>query len=243
MKTFKQFLRESEQHPMIDVDGVQKHRHNSEGRPIHPTDEGVRNFHRWFGDSKAVDHHGRPQVMYHASTYGDIHKFNTHEGAFGKAGYGSYFSNQHGANMFAEYGQHFQANRSWAGEEKKVNVAPVYLKMNNPHYADHVDDLRPGVHIHAGQTFGQGAQYQKNKPNPVGPLEAKGHDGIITSETTAKKVHKTQGLKILDRDDPKATRFPVHVVFHPHQIKSAVGNNGNFSDKWPHNVHEQVKPR
>jgi len=48
-----------------------------------------------------------------------------------------------------------------------------------------------------------------------------GYDGIITTETTAPKVHKTQGLKILGRDDPKAVKFPVYVVFSPSQIKSA----------------------
>jgi hypothetical protein len=232
MKTFKQFLKEQEEnHPMIDVDGEQKHRNNSEGRPIHHTDEGIRNFHRWFEGSKATDEHGRPSVMYHASTYGDIHEFNTHGGAFGKAGYGSYFSNKHGSNMFADYGQKFQMDRSAQGDEKKTNITPVYLKMNNPYHAAHVDDLKPGTHKHSGQSFGVTAKYQKNTPSEKGPLEQKGHDGIMTNETTAAKVHKTQGLKILDRNDPKATKFPVHVVFHPNQIKSATGNNGEFSPK------------
>lgn len=57
-------VNESVEHPMIDVDGEQKHRHNSMGQPIHHTDEGIKNFHRWFGDSKAVDNHGRPNVYY-----------------------------------------------------------------------------------------------------------------------------------------------------------------------------------
>ena len=54
-------------HPMIDVDGFMKHRNNSEGIPIHHTDEGIRNFHRWFGDSDSVDEHGRPKVFYHGT--------------------------------------------------------------------------------------------------------------------------------------------------------------------------------
>lgn len=60
-------LTESLGHPMIDVDGVMKHRHNSEGKLIHPHDEGIHNFHKWFGDSKAVDDKGRPQVLYHGT--------------------------------------------------------------------------------------------------------------------------------------------------------------------------------
>lgn len=62
----KKVLTESK-HPMIDVDGEAKHRLNSEGQPIHHTDDGIRNFHRWFGDSDSVDEHGRPKVFYHGT--------------------------------------------------------------------------------------------------------------------------------------------------------------------------------
>ena len=41
---------------MIDVGGEKRHRHNSIEHAIHNTDEGIRNFHRWFGD----DTLGRP---------------------------------------------------------------------------------------------------------------------------------------------------------------------------------------
>jgi hypothetical protein len=51
----------------IDIDGVQRPTRNSTGQPIHPTEEGVRNFWRWFGDSKVVDAEGRPLVVYHGS--------------------------------------------------------------------------------------------------------------------------------------------------------------------------------
>ena len=53
--------------PTIEVDGVQRPTTNSEGRSIHPTEEGVRNFWRWFGDSKVVDDQGRPLVVYHGT--------------------------------------------------------------------------------------------------------------------------------------------------------------------------------
>ena len=62
----RKILTES-QHPMIDVDGKLKHKTNSEGALIHPTDEGIKNFHRWFGDSDSVDDHGRPKVFHHGA--------------------------------------------------------------------------------------------------------------------------------------------------------------------------------
>jgi hypothetical protein len=53
--------------PFIEVDGVQRPTTNSEGRPIHGTDEGLRAFWRWFGSSAVVDERGRPVVVYHGS--------------------------------------------------------------------------------------------------------------------------------------------------------------------------------
>lgn len=64
----RNWLKESTEHPMIEVDGVMKHRNNSEGNPIHPTDEGIRNFHRWAGDDEMKDSEGRPMVMYHGTS-------------------------------------------------------------------------------------------------------------------------------------------------------------------------------
>lgn len=52
----------------IVVDGVPRPMHNSKGRLIHPTEEGIRNFWRWFGQSRAVDAAGRPLVLYHGAS-------------------------------------------------------------------------------------------------------------------------------------------------------------------------------
>jgi hypothetical protein len=71
MKRFKQFLNESD---MIMT--------NSLRNPIHPTEEGVRNFWKWFGNSKAVDDDGRPIVVYHG-TNDRFTKINTRKGAQG----------------------------------------------------------------------------------------------------------------------------------------------------------------
>lgn len=64
----RQTINESTDHPMIEVDGVMKHRLNSMGQPIHHTDEGIRNFHRWASNNVLVDEHGRPKVFYHGTS-------------------------------------------------------------------------------------------------------------------------------------------------------------------------------
>lgn len=59
----------------ITVDGAERPTTNSDGKPIHPTKEGLQNFWKWFGDSEAVDDNGKPLVMYHG-TNADFDTFN-----------------------------------------------------------------------------------------------------------------------------------------------------------------------
>ncbi len=51
----------------IDIDGVQRSTKDSTGRRLGRTEEEVRNFWNWFGDSKVVDEAGNPLVVYHGS--------------------------------------------------------------------------------------------------------------------------------------------------------------------------------
>lgn len=49
----------------INIDGKERPTTNSNGQPIATTEQGLRNFYKWFGDSKVVDEQGRPLVVYH----------------------------------------------------------------------------------------------------------------------------------------------------------------------------------
>lgn len=77
-----QTLKQSALSDTIDIDGVQRSTVNSNGQPIAQTEEGVRNFWRWFGESKVVDGQGRPQVVYHG-TDTKFTKINMRKGAQG----------------------------------------------------------------------------------------------------------------------------------------------------------------
>jgi hypothetical protein len=116
-------ISESIDHPMIEVDGVMKHRHNSLGQPIHPTDEGIRNFHRWFGDSSVVDEHRRPLVVYHG-TVADFESFDnskTGSNDLGLWGKGHYFStNTENANSYA------------LRQGDGAQILPTYVSLKTP---------------------------------------------------------------------------------------------------------------
>lgn len=61
---------------LIEIDGIDRSRMNGNGIPIHPTDEGIKNFWRWFGESVLIDTEGRPLSAYHG-TKGDFDVFAT----------------------------------------------------------------------------------------------------------------------------------------------------------------------
>lgn len=107
----------------IEVDGKTRPALNSNGQAIHPTVEGVRNFWRWFGDSKVVDAEGKPLVVYHG-TSADFEAFdNAKTGANDRGlwGRGHYFAAVvTGANNYA--------GRQGDG----ARVMPVYVSIKAP---------------------------------------------------------------------------------------------------------------
>src|SRR5690606_25368023 len=113
----------------IEVDGVERPTRNSEGRLIHPTEEGIRNFWRWFGDSEVVDEQGRPLVVYHGTT-ADFDTFMRSKlgSATGARSteLGFYFTdNPFVANVFAR-------------KQDGGNVMPAYLSLKNPLVIGHL---------------------------------------------------------------------------------------------------------
>lgn len=61
----------------INIDGVERPTKNSEGKPIAKSEPALRNFWKWFGDSKVVDKDGRPLVVYHGSDVSGIEVFDS----------------------------------------------------------------------------------------------------------------------------------------------------------------------
>jgi len=214
-------ITESIEHPMIEVDGVMKHRHNSLGQPIHHTDEGIRNFHRWFGDSKVVDEYGRPKVVYHGTTK-DFDNFdpnlaNSEGGAF-------YFSHSSQFKNPATNANTY-ANTNRGSEDG--SVMPVYIKMSNPYITGFNKPIPKENDSLMTSWFNEMEKFNrklvKNKNSyyrqEIRTARRNGHDGVIINNV---EDDRQEGLRWTDPTD-------VHAAFNPSQIKSAIGNNGNFS--------------
>lgn len=138
----------------IEVDGKQRSRLNSDGKPIYPTEEGIRNFWRWFGDSKVVDDQGRPLVVYHGTTATDISEFRPDGGKDGlwqKAL--DHFKKAQQANERYGYmnfrsGSFFSPKPEYANNytgENSGAMYPSYIRAENPVYHDQKTKSSSGI--------------------------------------------------------------------------------------------------
>lgn len=97
----------------VNIDGVEKTVYNSNGDRIAKSEEGLRAFYKWFGDSKVVDEQGRPLVVYHGTNA----QFDTFKGT--KV-----------LNSSLGVGFNFAVNKDIA--EGFGKIMPVYLNVRNP---------------------------------------------------------------------------------------------------------------
>src|SRR5574343_1017079 len=205
----------------IEIDGKQRPTTNSNGQPIAQTEEGVRNFWKWFGDSKMVDAEGRPQAVYHG-TKKDFKAFKTEliGSNFGVDKHGFFFTGRPVvASGYADpQSQGFAAGLPY---DKRLtytpaagaNVMPAYLSLQNPLTLEQytwalastpdVEIGEPGVSLISFFDESEGDVLRYAIDN--------GHDGVFFQ-------YKGETLAI---------------AFRPEQIKSATGNNGEFDPASP----------
>lgn len=186
----------------IDVDGVRRPVHNSAGRLLHPTEDGIRNFWRWFGDSRVVDREGRPHVVYHG-TAADFSRFGTGRGAIYLTADPSV------ASVYA-----CQAER--IDKDPAPNVMPVYFASRNPFVMDESS---------AKESLDQdGARDWTILDNILHDAEEAGHDGAIL-----RGVFDFSGWDAADKRTE--TAYDQFIAFVPTQLKSALSNSGRYCTK------------
>ena len=214
-------------------------RDNSAGKPIAKTEKSVRNFWRWFGDSKVVDEQGRPLVVYHGTNknqQGDAFtQFDTYGSNYGLMGQGSYFTDN--ADLASSYTK--------KGRGDTPTVYPVYLSIKNPINMDargdeaawqkafpdvDFNEYRPeGVKnedyfraVEEHLTDQQMPIYEGAEAMQDG-IRSMGYDGI---------THRG-GARFKTAAGNSNTRHQVYIAFDPTQIKSAIGNDGTFDPENP----------
>jgi hypothetical protein len=203
-------------------------------------------FKRWFGDSKVVDSAGRPLRMYHGSTHNHIRKFEVGYNSWGNKD----FSGNHKVVSFTS-DPNFAEN--YAGDirpDRKPTIYPVYIRSVNP------GDFRKPEHCemvtkYQLDNFNRFIDKVTNDPNV---------SHIWTPEKIEKKLSEERTIwnneipngswmfwerpkmwKHFGWDGAWAREDSFHrnknvlnfAVEHSNQVKSAVGNNGNFDPENP----------
>jgi hypothetical protein len=166
-------------------------------------------FKAWFDKSKVVNAKGEPLVVYH----GTLNEFDSFRPSdVGTFGAGIYFGGTEDANNYADTQSVFDDNEVLPGQ-----VIPAYLSLQNPL----VVNVDPEVGI--GQSFLDAIP----RPGVAAMFDAdEDFDGEITNQL---KGMGFDGIIVTYADGGKE-----YVAFHPTQIKSATGNDGNFDPANPY---------
>lgn len=152
----------------INIDGKERSVYNSNGERIAKSEQALRNFYKWFGDSKVVDEQGRPLVVYHG-TDAEFDTFDMSKGRSTMDIQGAFFSpweldsKGYGSNVRAFY----------IKLEKPANEGVAYKELNK----------------HKGQT-GAGTMARES-------LVSMGYDGVNNSGEEY-IVFKPENIKSVD---------------------------------------------
>ena len=162
------------------------------------------NFKEWFGDSKVVDEKGNPLVVYHGTTK-DFDVFSDE------------FKGVHTKHDKEDVGFHFTNDPSYANGYSETSTMKGYLK-----YIEYFPEEENLVrhNIRSSNTFPVYLKIENPYyiPNAIidkkliEKAKSKGHDGIIGKLGDFTKEY---------------------VVFEPTQIKSAIGNSGEYDTNNP----------
>lgn len=201
------------QFAITDVVGKKRTVFNSNGDRIAQSEPALRNFYKWFGDSKVVDEQGRPLVVRHTTSAEfdtfDKSKIGAYSGNYGFYGAGFYFAPTTDT-FYADFAK---------------NQMYVYLKIENPFMITPETNYDDIVEYTGNEReYDQSQNWRDNIENTISGfewafsenLDEAGYDGVWFKQDTS-------NVEI--------------VAFEPTQIKS-VYNRGTFDVNDP-NIYRQ----
>ena len=170
------------------------------------------------------NHPDVPHVLYHA-TQSDFSEFDPSYAT--RADDGIWLTNDpHYADWIVN------KNGKTYTYDKNANIMPVHVSMKNPYVfdileegkkeADKIGEPHPKTSLEAQHFLAGGMGWDEAVSHISDMAKSKKHDGLI--------------LKNFDDNYPRGITT-AYLPFHPHQIKSAIGNNGNFDPSKP-NINE-----
>ena len=184
----------------ININGQEKTVYNSNGDRIAKSEQALRNFYKWFGDSKVVDEQGRPLVVYHGTTSKfDVFYNDKPIWVTPKEKYASMYSDDE-------------------------NIMALYVKMENPANLGSINMELDEAKAHKLSLATGISEYELN-----GIWEKVRGDSVSAYVLTNSKEFK-DALIERGFDGVEAYEGPnkSYAVFNPNQIKST-SNRGTYS--------------
>lgn len=178
-------------------------------------------FKKWFGSSKITNEDGSPKVLYHI-TPSDFDEFIPggfpDDRGYLSSGKAIWLS----PNKESQPASHNVSGRAVGGYREGVNVMPLYVKMERPLL---IDDTQTADW--AREVFANGSNEFPLLLNEKTIKEVKdaGYDGIIWTSPYSPS---------------KGTEDHEYVVFDPNQVKSSIGNTGEYSTEVADIRYEEV---
>lgn len=216
-------------------------------------------FKAWFKDSKVVDQNGNPRVMFHGTRSGidfdvwrndPMRDLGMHFGTVGQANHPRFVG--HESEFHDENRQNYHV--------MPARIIPVYLSIQNPLRmedvfggmgANSLEALKKAIKLPAETeeklrnllpvkneynitiAGGDRSEYVREFQKAI---QAAGYDGIVYTNVQ-EPSYVEYGVDEDGNEDPyKITDIQYddsYIVFEPEQIKSAVGNSGEFSSTNP----------
>lgn len=169
------------------------------------------NFMKWFKGSKVVDKNGKPLVVYHGSKNAGFSVFDRSKSRSGKL-------NTMGPLIYVTKDREYAGGERFGGEGA---IYPLYARVLNPIYAYDQLNYRQVMKINKG--------YGKE----VLPPDFRGDvaDAIEEIINNDPEIDTTILIKSLGGDAIEyhtTTGVEFYGLISSNQIKSAIGNNGNF---------------
>lgn len=205
----------------ITIDGVERPTTNSNGKPIHPTEDGVRKFWEWFGDSKVVDEKGRPLVVYHGTGEDGIDVPRVPYGGLYLAldpSVSEAYADIRGGRRGVVESFYVKADNLFDAKSADANKVLDAIEKDYDNGTDYVDPddgeympLRDWVKY--GYLFKLGREAQNEV---LESLSAEGYEAVRYTDAS-----------------PMTGDSESLVVFSPDQIKSATDNTGAFDPSNP----------
>lgn len=189
----------------ININGQEKTVYNSNGDRIAKSEEALRAFYNWFGDSKVVDGKGRPLVVYHGTRAGrKFSVFRTEKTAWVSP-------NKSYAGAFT--------TKSFYDTPHENKIFSLYVRLKNPLYVGDIDGIAdPKAIKRLSDDTGLSVENLEN-------MKTGENIFTITNTEAFKKAIQEKGYDGLEAIEGRTKSFG---VFDPNQIKST-SNRGTYS--------------